>query len=166
MRVNVGLLNAGTAVNIVPEEASLTFEMRAQETADLDALKSRCRVFVEATARAHGVECSLSEGGGADGYSNPDDIADWATGVNAAVGAFATVLPDLAFGASEDAATLARRVAARGGSGGVFVLGADLADDHHTPQFDFDEGALTKSVLLCAGLAASAMDLRACDEME
>lgn len=159
MRLNVGLLNAGTAVNIVPEEATLTFEMRAQETADLQALEARCKDFVEATARAHGVEVSLVPGGGADGYANPEEIAEWAQGVNTATGAFGTVLPDMFFGASEDAATLASRVVARGGRGGIFVLGADLADDHHTPNFDFDEKALQKSALLCAGLIASAMDV-------
>lgn len=157
MRLNVGLLKAGTAVNIVPDEARLTFEMRAQETADLQAFELRCKDFVEATARAYGVECSLVPGGGADGYANPDDIVDWAQGVNSATGAFGTMLPDLFFGASEDAATLATRVVARGGRGGIFVLGADLADDHHTPSFDFDEKALGKSALLCAGLIASAM---------
>ncbi len=159
VRVNVGLLNAGTAVNIVPEEATLTFEMRAEDSDVLDALKARCRAFVEATAQAHGVECSLTPGGSADGYSNPADIAEWAAEVNVATGAFDTVVPELFFGASEDAATLARRVAARGGTGGVFVLGADLADDHHTPHFDFDEGALAKSTLLCAGLIASALEI-------
>ncbi len=159
LRVNVGLLSAGTAVNIVPEEARLTFEMRAQDTEDLNALDIRCRDFVEATARAHGVECSLSPGGGADAYSNPAEIAAWAAGVNTATGAFTAVLPDLFFGASEDAGTLARRVAGRGGQGGVFVLGADLACDHHMPGFDFDESALARSALLCAGLIAAAMDV-------
>jgi aminobenzoyl-glutamate utilization protein A len=160
IRVNVGMLRAGSAVNIVPEEAWLTFEMRAQETADLDALNLRCRNFVEATARAHGVECTLSPGGGADGYSNPADIAVWAEDVNKATGAFGNVLPDLFFGASEDAATLANRVVQRGGTGGIFVLGADLADDHHTPNFDIDETALVKSALLCSSLIAAAMNLK------
>jgi len=158
-RVNVGLLRAGTAVNIVPEEAALTFEMRAEETADLDRLDRRCRDFVEATARAHGVECRMSHGGGAEGYSNPPGIADWATGVNAAAAAFANTPPVFSFGASEDAATLANRVCQRGGAAGVFVLGADLADGHHTPHFDFDEGALVKSALLCSALISAAMAL-------
>lgn len=159
IRVNVGTLQSGTAVNIVPEETVFDFEMRAQETGDLDALKTRCRAFVEATAQAHGVECSLTPSGGAAGWSNPADIATWAAGVNARTGAFQTALPDMFFGASEDAATLAERVAAHGGTGGVFVLGADLADDHHTPNFDFDENALAKSALLCSGLIAAAMGL-------
>jgi aminobenzoyl-glutamate utilization protein A len=126
-RVNVGLLRAGTAVNIVPEEAAFTFEMRAEETADLERLDRRCRDFVEATARAHGVECRMSHGGGAEGYSNPPGIADWAMGVNAVAAAFANTPPVFSFGASEDAATLANRVCQRGGTAGVFVLGADLA---------------------------------------
>lgn len=159
IRVNVGGLRAGTAVNIVPDEAVFDFEMRAEETADLKALDARCREFVEATARAHGVECSLSQGGSAEGYSNPAAIADWAEGVNAATGAFARVLPMFPFGASEDAATLANRVCLNGGTAGVFVLGADLADGHHTPHFDFDEGALVKSALLCSGLISAAMEM-------
>ena len=159
IRVNVGMMQAGTAVNIVPEEARFAFEMRAQETEDLQSLKTRCCAFVEAIAQAHGVACELSQGGGAAGHANPATLASWAEAVNTATGAFANPMEDFFFGASEDAATLARRVHQRGGMGGIFVLGADLADDHHTPNFDFDEGALIKSVLLCAGLIATAMEV-------
>ncbi len=159
IRVNVGMMQAGTAVNIVPDEARFTFEMRAQETEDLQALEARCCALVESIAQAHGVECELSQGGGAAGHSNPATLASWAEAVNIATGAFANPMQDFFFGASEDAATLARRVHQRGGTGGIFVLGADLADDHHTPNFDFDEGALIKSALLCAGLIAAAMEV-------
>lgn len=160
IRVNVGTMQAGTAVNIVPDEAKFTFEMRAQETEDLEALETRCCAFIESIAHAHGVECELSQGGGAAGHSNPVSIAEWAEGINAATGAFDNSLPDFFFGASEDAGTLAHKVGQRGGVGGIFVLGADLADDHHTPNFDFDEGALVRSVLLCGGLIAAAMKLQ------
>ncbi len=160
IRVNVGLMQSGTAVNIVPDETVFTFEMRAKETQDLEDLRTRCRTYVEATAQAHGLECSLEAGGGASGWSNPPDVAQWGEAVNAATGAFDTTLPSFFFGASEDAATLAERASAHGGTGGVFVLGADLADDHHTPNFDFDETALRRSALLCAGLVAAAMQLK------
>ena len=159
IRVNVGMMQAGTAVNIVPDEARFTFEMRAQETEDLEALDARCCAFIQSIAQAHGVTCDLSRGGGAAGHSNPATLANWAEGVNSATGAFGTAMPEFFFGASEDAATLARRVHQHGGIGGIFVLGADLADDHHTPNFDFDEGALVKSVLLCGGLIAAALDV-------
>ena len=158
IRVNVRQPAAGTAVNIVPVEARLSFEMRAEDTADLHAFEARSLYFVAATAQAHGMDCRPDPGSGADSYANPSDIASLATQVNAATQASATVLPALAFEASEDAATPARRAVARGGHVGIFALGADLADDHHTPYFDFDENALTKPALLCAGLIASALD--------
>lgn len=159
IRVNVGTLAAGTAVNIVPERAVFEVEMRAGETRDLDALAARCRQIIEGTAAAHGIEAALVPGGGAESWANPAEVADWAAGINAATGAFDRTLPSFFFGASEDATTLARRVADRGGRAGIFVLGADLADEHHTPRFDFDEGALARGVHLSAGLLAAALDL-------
>lgn len=164
IRVNVGVLQAGTAVNIVPDSAAFEFEMRAGDSDDLAALDRRCRTLIEATATAHGVECDLAPMGGAEAWSNPAEVARWGEAVNASCGAFEVALPDFFFGASEDATTLARRVAARGGQGGIFVLGADLADDHHTPRFDFDEAALSRSVLLTSSLIASAMGLGATEQ--
>jgi len=161
IRVNVGLLSAGTAVNIVPERAEFEFEMRAGDSDDLAALDRRCRAMIEGAAIGHGLEVEITPMGGAEAWSNPAEVARWGAAVNARSGAFETALPDLFFGASEDATTLARRAAARGGTGGIFVLGADLADAHHTPHFDFDEAALSRSVLLTSGLIAAAMGLSA-----
>ncbi|GAA6198876.1 amidohydrolase [Aquicoccus sp. SU-CL01552] len=159
IRVNVGLMRAGTAVNIVPDSAEFEFEMRAGDSGDLEELDRRCRAMIEGAAIAHGLEVQITRMGGAEAWSNPADIARWGAAVNARAGAFGTVLPEFFFGASEDATTLARRVDARGGSGGIFVLGADLADAHHTPHFDFDEAALSRGALLCAALIGAAMDL-------
>lgn len=161
IRVNVGLLRAGTAVNIVPERAELEFEMRAGDSGDLKDLDRRCRAMIEGAAIAHGLEAEITSKGGAEAWTNPADVARWGAAVNARSGAFGTTLPEFFFGASEDATTLARRVAARGGTGGIFVLGADLSDAHHTPHFDFDEAALSRGALLCAALIAAAMGVSA-----
>ena len=56
------------------------------------------------------------------------------------------------FGASEDATLLANAVATKGGRAGIFVLGANLADGHHTPLFDFDERVLGDGTLLLSAL--------------
>jgi hypothetical protein len=37
------------------------------------------------------------------------------------------------------------------------VLGADIADGHHTPHFDFDETVLAGGTLLLSGLIAAAL---------
>lgn len=157
VRVNVGVLNAGKSANIVPEEAVFEFEIRASGKDALDELDRRCRTMVEATASAHEVAATIELRGEAGAWHNPPPAVAWARAVNANVGAFATEIEDFSFGASEDATLLAAAVATRGGLAGIFVLGADLADGHHTPHFDFDEAVLSQGVLLLAALAASAL---------
>lgn len=161
VRVNVGQLQAGTAVNVVPEQATFEYEIRAAETETLDALADRAAAMIDATATAHGLDCTVEEMGGAGSWTNPDDVAQWAATLNTVTGAFAREVPEYFFGAGEDATILAQRVAKRGGRAGIFVLGADLADDHHTPRFDFDEDALDRSVLLCSALVAATMGMEA-----
>ena len=70
---------------------------------------------------------------------------------------FQTSWTPTSFGASEDATLLASAVADRGGIAGIFVLGSDITDGHHTPHFDFDETVLARGTLLLSGLIAATM---------
>lgn len=164
VRVNVGVLEAGKATNIVPERARFEFEIRAYGDETLEALDIRCRKMIEGTALAHGVESRMTLRGKSDAWRNPDDLVKWAVRINNTLGAFSTTLTDHSFGASEDATSLAKTVEARGGKAGIIVLGADLAGDHHTPTFDFDEDALWHGVQLMTGLVALAMGIPAADK--
>lgn len=49
-----------------------------------------------------------------------------------------------------------RTVANQGGAAGYFVLGADIASAHHTPEFDFDESVLAPAAAFMAALMLSA----------
>ena len=159
IRVNVGVLNAGTSLNVVPDQAVFEFEIRAAAIPALDALEERCRLMIEATAAAHEVKSHIELRGEASSWVNPDDVVAWAESVNRAAKAFPTAIVGHSFGASEDATILANAVARRGGTAGIFVLGADLADGHHTPHFDFDEGVLAKGVLLLSALVGGALSI-------
>lgn len=160
IRVNVGVLNSGVSANIVPERAILEFEIRASANDALDALDARCRTMIGATAAAFEVDSAITLRGEAGAWRNPDDVVAWARSVNESIGAFPRTVDDHSFGASEDAALLASAVAAHGGMAGIFVLGSDLASDHHTALFDFDESVLARGVLLLSALAASALVAR------
>lgn len=161
IRVNVGVLKSGVSANIVPETAVIEFEARASDNVALDALHERCRTMIEATAAAHEVTSEFIQLGGAGAWRNPDDVVAWARMVNDDVAAFPTAITGYSFGASEDATILADAVAGNGGMAGIFVLGSDLSDGHHTPHFDFDEGVLPRGVLLLSALAASALSITA-----
>ena len=157
VRVNVGRLEAGTSLNIVPQFARFDFEIRAGTNEALDDLERRCRTFVEATAQAHEVRSAMEVRGSADAWRNPGEMVEWAEAINRSAGVYEHTLGDYPFGASEDATVLANAVAAQGGQAGIFVLGADLADGHHTPHFDFDEDALAPGVHLLGALVTSAL---------
>ncbi|MDF2763210.1 MAG: Catalyzes the cleavage of p-aminobenzoyl-glutamate to p-aminobenzoate and glutamate, subunit [Rhodospirillales bacterium] len=157
LRVNVGRLQAGRALNVIAEEAELLVELRAERSDDLRDLSQRARRLVEGVASAGELGHSVELIGEAAEWSNPVALARWAGVVATATGAFDHVLSDHVFGASEDATLLARAVAERGGLAGYLLLGAKLSADHHTPQFDFDEEVLPRGVLLLAAMAAAAL---------
>jgi aminobenzoyl-glutamate utilization protein A len=157
LRVNVGRLEAGRALNIVADEAELLVELRAERSDDLSDLSMRARHLVEGIAASGELGHSIELIGEAAEWSNPGPVAAWAGEVARRSGAFERVLEDHVFGASEDASLLARAVAARGGQAGYFLLGATLSSEHHTPEFDFDEEVLARGVRLLATMAAAAL---------
>jgi aminobenzoyl-glutamate utilization protein A len=157
LRVNVGRLEAGRAMNIVPDAAELMVELRAERSDDLRELSQRARQLVKGIAASGELGHSIELIGEATDWANPAPLAAWAAEIARCSGAFERVLKDHVFGASEDATLLARAVAARGGQAGYFLLGATLSSDHHTPEFDFDEEVLARGVRLLATMAAAAL---------
>jgi aminobenzoyl-glutamate utilization protein A len=157
VRVNVGMLNAGRALNVIPENAELAFELRASAQQDLDELVERANLVVSGIASAHGLQHSMEIVGEAADWANPPEITDWARDVAKRADLFANYLMHHKFGASEDATLMLRAVAAQGGLGGYFVLGSDLASAHHTANFDFDEGVLAIGTAFISALALSAL---------
>jgi aminobenzoyl-glutamate utilization protein A len=154
-RVNVGTLHAGSSLNIVPDQAVIEFEIRCGEEPDLETLDRRCKFMISHMAGAHGVVAEVSLRGMAGSWENPRRLVNWAASVNDAVLAFPHTTTDYKFGASEDATLLASAVVASGGVAGIFVLGSNLADGHHTPHFDFDEGVLVRGVSLLSAVATT-----------
>ena len=47
--------------------------------------------------------------------------------------------------ASEDCTAFMNRVISKGGKATYMMFGSDLVSNHHTPEFDFDEQAMTDS---------------------
>lgn len=157
IRLNVGSMHAGRSLNIIPDEAFFDFEMRAIEGDDLDALEQRCLRLVKATAEAHELGATFEQRGQADAWSNSEGAPTWASALNERLAAFPSAIGRFDFRAGEDVTNLARRVAERGGEAAIFVVGADIADGHHTPHFDFDEDVLQRAVLFLSGGLFSAL---------
>ncbi len=157
LRINVGRLEAGRALNVVADQAELLVELRAERSDDLRDLSHRARCLIKGIADGGELGHSIELIGEAAEWSNPGSLATWTGAVAMRSGAFERIRTDHRFGASEDATLLARAVTNRGGLAGYFLLGAQLTADHHTPYFDYDEEVLPRGVLLVSALAAVAL---------
>lgn len=157
IRVNVGTLTAGTALNIIPDHAILEVEFRAEHQIDLDGLVERAQHAIEGIARAHEVECGMTLIGEATDWSNTEDVATWIRDLCVSGKIFQEHLMQHQFGASEDATLMCRAVSERNGRAAYFVFGSDLAGGHHTSDFDFDEGVLVDGTAVLTAAVLSSL---------
>ncbi|WP_436344732.1 amidohydrolase [Natronorubrum sp. FCH18a] len=145
-RVNIGYAEAGSASNVIAEEAHMEAEARGETTELMEYMKEKLERTVKSAATMHGCQADVevvSESPRAD--SDPElqalvsEVASGVRGVD-------HVLPAADFGASEDATFLMERVQRDGGLATYMIVGTDHPTSHHTPTFDVDEDSLEHGV--------------------
>lgn len=145
-RVNVGLLHAGTAPNIVASHAEMLAELRSTDGDVCDELERRGRAVLDGAATAHGVEVAVERiGHSTTADCHPDAVAA-VTAAARGVPGVAEVAPSHPIGASDDATLLMRAVAEQGGAATYIGFGASSPAPHHSPEFDIDESSLPIAV--------------------
>ena len=141
-RVNVGMLNAGTAGNIIPESATMRVETRGADDDLENYVRERMRSAVRGAADSHGVDVSIEHRGTTISAEHDPAVAEVVATVVDGVDGVETVETHMDASGSEDACFLMERVRETGGDATYAIVGADLASGHHTNRFDFDEDAL------------------------
>jgi aminobenzoyl-glutamate utilization protein A len=147
-RVNVGRLNAGMGRNVICPNAHLVIETRG-ETSAIDAMMyERAVRILEGAAAMYDCALTLREMGRAESAASDAALADRVADVATGLKGYALRTPERS-GGSEDYTVMMRRVQAGGGLATNIGFGADLGGfGHHTPRFDFDEGALRMAASL------------------
>ncbi|MFB4300968.1 amidohydrolase [Actinomadura sp. NTSP31] len=141
-RVNVGVLHAGTAPNIVAGRAEMALELRASDGDVCDELERRARNVLAAAGAAGEVEVDIERIGAATtAVCDPPAVRAVAEAARS-LPPVTAVHEDHRFGASDDATLLMRDVQARGGTATYAVVGASSPAPHHSPGFDIDEASL------------------------
>jgi len=148
-RVNVGILEGGTAANIIPSEASMVIDIRSDQAEIKDELVDRVKRIVQHSALMHDltfeteiigeattiipdpemVSVVLEEARKVDGFHSFKDDCDTSLG-------------------SEDASFLINRVQELGGKATYMNIGSPLPAPHHHHKFDIDEAVLPLAVKL------------------
>ncbi|WP_137289748.1 amidohydrolase [Natronorubrum halophilum] len=150
-RVNAGVVEGGSAANVIPEEARILAEVRGETTALMEYMNDNARHVIRSAAEMH--ECEVAFGIGAEAPSATSDqrlvsiVADVA-GETAGV---ERVLERDELGGSEDATFLMRTVQENGGDACYVGVGTDHPGGHHTPTFDVDEASLDHGIDVLAG---------------
>jgi aminobenzoyl-glutamate utilization protein A len=156
-RASVGRVCGGTSSNIVPDRAEMLLETRADEGSVNEDLETRARDALRGAAAMYGLSVDVELIGGVTTARADPAAVELVESSATARGLRLISRPEESGVASDDATALMRRVQERGGHASYVGIGADLAAPHHTPRFDFDEGALPLGVGLLEEIVRRAL---------
>ena len=149
-RVNVGVLNGGTAANIIPAHAKMIIETRSVTEEANAEMEKRVRNIVAHSAGMHELEHEIEIIGQAITIRCDQELVELAMEEARNVDGFSTIEACRKSGSagSEDASFMIRRVQDNGGKGTYMIIGTDIPAPHHHPKFDIQEEVLPRSVEL------------------
>ena len=151
--VNVGVLSAGTAFNIVADTCNMLVEVRADSRAAHDYMVERLRAVIDGAAAMHQCTVDVVRKSHMPGNENSPEAVALIAEVAAGLPGISEVLPEWSIGGGDDAALMIRRVRENGGSAAYCIIGSDIPAVHHAADFDIDENSLETGVALFAGVA-------------
>ncbi|WP_346775328.1 amidohydrolase [Bacillus sp. RO2] len=141
-RINVGLLEAGSGRNVIPDHAAMSLETRGETGILNQYMEDEATKIIQHTAAIYGVDCDIrlvGKGVEASSEQGWKEFLEDATKNSQRVNKVMETLP---LKASEDAAYMLNHVRERGGKATYFIFGTPLAAGHHHPLFDYDEKVL------------------------
>ena len=150
-RVNAGVVEGGTASNIVAAEAAMECEVRGATTELMEYMWEKTGRVVDAAADMHDVDAERSLNSRAPSAESDEMLSAIVADVADGVGGVDSIVDHDDLGGSEDATYLMNRVQEQGGKACYVGLGTDHPGGHHTSEFDVDEDSLTIGVETLAG---------------
>lgn len=144
-RINVGVLNAGTGRNVVPDIASLKLETRGATTAINEFMVSEAKRMLQACADLYDVKVKITMAGSAPACLADKELGHEVAELVRANCHYGEVSEYVNMGGSEDCGYFMQRVQEHGGRALYMMYGTELAAGHHNSHFDFHEDCLWKA---------------------
>ncbi|WP_440764044.1 amidohydrolase [Natronorubrum sp. DTA7] len=145
-RVNIGYAEAGSASNVIAEEAHMEAEARGETTELMEYMSDELERTVNSAATMHGCRADIEVVSKSPRADSDPELQALVSEVASGVRGIDHVIPAADFGASEDATFLMERVQQDGGLATYLIVGTDHPTSHHTPTFDVDEDSLEHGV--------------------
>lgn len=141
-RVNVGVLQAGSGRNVIPDRAFLMLEVRGETDTVESYMVERAKAILNGAALAHDLDVEITFAGRTTTAVCDPAMASLVSDAAQQIPAVKVVQEPWPAGGSEDATFMMRRVQEQGGIASYVGLGSDIPSGHHTPLFDFQEADL------------------------
>jgi aminobenzoyl-glutamate utilization protein A len=159
-RVNVGVVEGGTATNIVPERVTIEGEVRGDTTELMEYMEAEANRVLRSAAGMHGCDVDIDTLGRAPSARSDSELREIVADVAADTDGVTSVLGADHLGGSEDATYLMRHVQERGGKAAYVGVGTDHPGGHHTPTFDVDEDTIGLGIEVLADAIVEAASRR------
>jgi len=150
-RVNAGVVEGGTASNIIAEEVRLHAELRGETTELLEYVQQKADRVFEHAAKMHDCEVSVETGAEAPSAESDGELVAIVADAASTVEGVDSVVDRDTLGGSEDATYLMRAVQQQGGLACYVGIGTDHPGGHHTATFDVDEESIAYGIETIAG---------------
>ncbi|WP_306056483.1 amidohydrolase [Natronococcus wangiae] len=150
-RVNPGVVEGGSAANVIPEEARIVAEVRGETTELMEYMHDRAERVLKSAAEMHDCEVEIEIGAAAPSATSDQELVDIVADVADGVAGVETILERDQLGGSEDATFLMREVQQNGGTACYVGVGTDHPGGHHTATFDVDEPSIGHAAETLAG---------------
>jgi aminobenzoyl-glutamate utilization protein A len=145
-RVNVGVLQAGSGRNVIPDRAFFMMEVRGDTEEICDYMVHRAEEIVRGAALAHELEAEIIPAGRTTTAECSRPLAEAVARAAERVPKLRATLEPKGAGGSEDATYFMRRVQERGGQAIYACIGSKTPSGHHTPRFDIAESDIVPAV--------------------
>ncbi|THE66241.1 amidohydrolase [Salinadaptatus halalkaliphilus] len=150
-RVNAGIVEGGSASNIVPEHARVVAEVRGETTELMEYMYEKAERVFRNAAEMYDCEIDLEPGARAPSATSDPKLADIVANVAGETDGVERILERDDLGGSEDATYLMQAVQENGGQACYVGVGTDHPGGHHTSTFDVDEASIGHGVDVLAG---------------
>ena len=152
-RINIGVLQAGSGRNVVPDHALLKLETRGVTSEVNEFMKQEAIRMIKASAMTYDVNYEIKEMGGAMSGESDQEMVTLTREVAEDLNIFNEIKDYGDLGGSEDYTYFMNRVQKNGGKSNYVMIGTKIAAGHHDSFFDFDELVLSKGVALLVSMA-------------
>lgn len=156
-RINVGVLQAGSGRNVIPDHAEMALETRGETTEVNEYMTGEAIRIIENIAKMYEVECEWKIVGKAPGAKSSEDLISFIQQEIAAVKGVSSSVSYRQLNASEDAVYMINKVQEQGGKASYLLFGSPIPAGHHDPLFDFNEDVLVVGAEVLARLVLSSV---------